>query len=149
MARPFLPPRWFIHGAWKTHKLVLRATNDRGLRPPVPGRCGILRLTTTGRRSGEPRAVVLCYIEDDGRLVTLAMNGWDPADPAWWINLQARPAATVDLAGGASRPVTAAPATGAERDRLWAELRDYAGYGDIDGFAERRGRETAVVLLSP
>ena len=149
MARPFLPPRWFIRSAWKTHKLVLRATNDRGLRSPVPGRCGILRLTTTGRRSGEPRAVVLCYIEDDGRLVTLAMNGWDPADPAWWVNLKARPAATVDLAGGASRPVTAARATGAERDRLWAALHDYSGYGDIAAFAERRGRETAVVLLTP
>src|SRR3954468_24150827 len=149
MARPFLPPRWFVRSAWKTHKLVLRATNDRGLRPPAPGRCGYLRLTTTGRRSGEPRAVVLCYIKDGDRLVTLAMNGWDPADPAWWLNLQAEPAATVDLGGGAVRAVTAARATGAERDRLWAELHDYSGYGDIDAFAERRGRETAVVLLAP
>ena len=149
MQRPFLPPRWFIRGAWKTHKVVLRATNDRGLHPPAPGQCGILRLTTTGRRSGDPRGVVLCYIEDGDRLVTLAMNGWDPADPAWWINLQAKPAATVDLAGGDHRAVTAARATGAERERLWAELHSYAGYGDIDGFAERRGRETAVVLLNP
>jgi deazaflavin-dependent oxidoreductase (nitroreductase family) len=149
MARPFLPPRWFVRSAWKTHKLVLRATNDRGLRPPIRGRCGYLRLTTIGRRSGEPRAVVLCYIEDGDRLVTLAMNGWDPADPAWWLNLQAEPAATVDLSGGATRAVTATRATGAERNRLWAALHDYAGYGDLDAFAQRRGRETAVVLLTP
>src|SRR3954463_15691106 len=145
MATPSLPPRWFIRSAWKTHKLVLRATNDRGLRPPVPGRCGIMRLTTTGRRSGEPRAVVLCYIEDDGRLVTLAMNGWDPADPAWWINLQAQPAATVDTVRG-PRAVTASQAAGPERDRLWTALRGVKGYGDLDSFSTRRGRETAVVV---
>jgi deazaflavin-dependent oxidoreductase (nitroreductase family) len=148
MARPFLPPRWFVRSAWKTHKVVLRATNDRGLRPPTPGRCGIMRLVTTGRRSGEPRAVVLCYIEDGDRLVTLAMNGWDPADPAWWLNLKARPEATVDLATG-SRPVLAAQATGDERERLWTALHDYSGYGDLDAFATRRGRETSVVLLAP
>ncbi|WP_433295897.1 nitroreductase family deazaflavin-dependent oxidoreductase [Actinoplanes sp. CA-030573] len=150
MKKPFLPPRWFVRGAWRTHRLLLRATGDRvGLRPPVPGRCGMLRLTTTGRRSGEPRAVVLCYIEDGDRLVTLAMNGWDRADPAWWLNLRANGSATVDLAGGGSRPVTAAVATGEERERLWAALHDYEGYGDIDAFAARRGRETAVVVLSP
>jgi deazaflavin-dependent oxidoreductase (nitroreductase family) len=144
-----LPPRWFVRSAWVAHKLLLRVTSDRvGLRPPQPGRCGMLRLNTVGRRSGEPRAVVLCYIEDEGRLVTLAMNGWDPADPAWWLNLKARPSATVDLVGS-SRPVIASQASGAERDRLWTALHDYEGYGDLDAFSARRGRETAVVVLTP
>ena len=66
------------------------------------------------------------------------MNGWDPAEPAWWLNLQAHPQATVDLVGG-SRSVTARRAVGAERERLWAALHDYAGYGDLDAFAKRRG----------
>ena len=143
-----LPPRWFVRSAWVAHKLLLRATSDRGLHPPTPERCGILRLHTVGRRSGEPRAVVLCYIEDGGRLVTLAMNGWDPADPAWWLNLKARPSATVDTHDG-PRAVTASRATGTERDRLWAELHTVKGYGDLDEFSARRGRETAVVVLTP
>ena len=145
-----LPPRWFIRSAWVAHRALLRVTGDRvGLSVPTPGRrFGMLRLHTVGRRSGQPRAVVLGYIEDGDRLVSLAMNGWDPAEPAWWLNLQAHPEATVDLAGG-SRKVTAHPATGAERERLWAALHDYTGYGDLDALAARRGRETAVVILAP
>ncbi|SNY50924.1 nitroreductase/quinone reductase family protein [Paractinoplanes atraurantiacus] len=146
-----LPPRWFVRSAWVAHKALLRVSRDRvGLSTPTPGgKFGFLRLHTVGRRSGRPRAVVLGYIEDGDRLVTLAMNGWDPADPAWWHNLKAHPEATVDLAGGSFRPVTAHEATGAERERLWAALHDYTGYGDLDAFAARRGRETAVVVLSP
>jgi deazaflavin-dependent oxidoreductase (nitroreductase family) len=147
-----LPPRWFIRTAWKAHKALLFLTRDRmGMRAPQDrgGRFGMLRLHTIGRRSGQPRAVVLGYIEDGDRLVTLAMNGWDAADPAWWLNLKAHPEATVDLAGGGPRRVTAHEATGPDRERLWSALHDYAGYGDLDAFATRRGRETAVVVLAP
>jgi deazaflavin-dependent oxidoreductase (nitroreductase family) len=150
MKRPKLPPRWFIRGAWTTHRALTRVTADRlGLARPTPGgRFGILRLHTIGRRTGRPRAVLLGYVDDGDRLVTLAMNGWDRADPAWWLNLQAHPGATVDLVGG-SRPVTAHEATGADRERLWAALRAGTGYGDLDAFAAHRGRETAVVVLAP
>ncbi len=61
---------------------------------------GTLRLTTTGRRTGQPRHVILGYLEDGPNLVTLAMNGWDPAEPAWWLNLQANPEATMETADG-------------------------------------------------
>ena len=149
-APPKLPPRWFVRGAWIAHRALLRVSGGRrGLAVPQRGgRFGILRLHTIGRRSGRRRAVLLGYIPDGDCLVTLAMNGWDPAEPAWWLNLQTHPQATVDLVGG-SRPVTARRAVGAERERLWAALHDYAGYGDLDAFAERRGGETAVVVLSP
>jgi deazaflavin-dependent oxidoreductase (nitroreductase family) len=143
-----LPPRWFIRSAWAAHRGLLRATGDRvGLSTPkAGGRFGMLRLRTIGRRSGRERAVVLGYIQDGDSLVTLAMNGWDPAEPAWWLNLQAHPEATVDLADG-SRQVVAREAAGAERTRLWAALHDYSGYGKLDGLAARRGRQTAVVVL--
>jgi deazaflavin-dependent oxidoreductase (nitroreductase family) len=144
-----LPPRWFVRGAWAAHRALLRVTRDRlGLATPTPaGRFGMLRLHTIGRRSGLERAVVLGYVEDGDRLVTLAMNGWAPADPAWWLNLQARPQASVDLVNG-SRQVIAREAVGAERERLWAALHEYTGYGDLDALAARRGRETTVVVLS-
>jgi deazaflavin-dependent oxidoreductase (nitroreductase family) len=77
------------------------------------------------------------------------MNGWDQSDPAWWLNLQAHPDATVHLARG-SRLVRARVATGDERQRLWAGFRNYPGWGsDLDALAARRGRETAVVVLEP
>ena len=39
-------------------------------------------LTVTGRRSGQPRRVVVGYVEDGDNLVTMAMNGWGAAEPA-------------------------------------------------------------------
>jgi F420H(2)-dependent quinone reductase len=90
--RARLPPRWFMVAFWHGHRALLRATGGRfGLWRPRPGGWGALRLTTTGRRSGMPRQVVVGYFEDGRNLVTMAMNGWGPAEPAWWLNLQDHP----------------------------------------------------------
>jgi F420H(2)-dependent quinone reductase len=146
-----LPPRWFVRTAWVLHRAIYSITGGRlGLwRPEAGGRFGTLRLTTRGRRSGQPRVAILGYYEDGPNLVTLAMNGWADAEPAWWLNLQAHPDARVDLPDGA-RPVLARAAAGAERERLWARFREYSGWGaDLDALAARRATETAVVVLEP
>jgi deazaflavin-dependent oxidoreductase (nitroreductase family) len=146
---PWLPPRWFIRAAWVVHRAIYRFTGGRrGLRVPAPGRFGLMRLTTVGRRSGKERAVILGYYEDGPNLVTLAMNGWGEPEPAWWLNLLARPAASVVLKDGA-REVLGRAARGEERARLWAGFREYSGWGDLDGYATRRSAETAVVVLEP
>jgi deazaflavin-dependent oxidoreductase (nitroreductase family) len=109
---PRLPPRFIIRLAWSTHRAIYRVTGGRvGLWRPKPGRWGTLRLTTTGRRSGRPRSVIVGYVEDGPNLVTLAMNGWADPEPAWWHNLQAQPEATVELVGEA-REVRARAAQG-------------------------------------
>ena len=89
----------------------------------------MMRLTTIGRRSGQPRVAIIGYYEDGPNLVTLAMNGWADAEPAWWLNLQAQPDTTVELPDG-PRAVRARAAAGEERERLWATFRDYPGWGD-------------------
>jgi len=106
-----------------------------------------LELTTTGRRSGRPRSVIIGYFEDGPNLVSMAMNGWGAAEPAWWMNLQADPHAVVELAGGMQREVLCSAARGEERDRLWARWRELDE--NLDDYAERRPRETAVVVLAP
>ncbi|MBB5787701.1 nitroreductase/quinone reductase family protein [Jiangella mangrovi] len=68
------------------------------------------------------------------------------AEPAWWLNLQAHPDATAELAGR-TLPVRARAAEGAERDRLWALWQTIDK--DLDAFAARRPAETAVVILAP
>src|SRR5919202_2054414 len=144
-----LPPRWFVRTAWVVHRAVYGLTGGRlGLwRPAAGGRFGTLRLRTIGRRSGQARVAILGYYEDGPNLVTMAMNGWAAAEPAWWLNLQAHPDATVDLPGG-SRAVRARAAVGTERERLWARFRDFPGWGaDLDALAARRPTETAVVVL--
>jgi len=106
-----------------------------------------LRLTTTGRRSGEPRSVIVGYYEAGSDLVTMAMNGWGAAEPAWWLNLQAHPEAIVELAGGIRREVLGRAAVDEERERLWQRWRELDQ--NLDGYAARRPRETAVVILEP
>jgi len=144
---PFLPPRWFIRSFWAVQRAVVRLTGGRvGLRTATPERWGMMRLRTVGRRSGRERTVILGYVEDGPDLVTMAMNGWADAEPAWWLNLQASPDTTVDLPGG-SRAVHARAANPDERPRLWAKWARYDK--DLDALAALRSRETAVVVLSP
>jgi len=105
-----------------------------------------MRLTTVGRRSGKERSVIIGYYEDGPNLVTMAMNGWAVAEPAWWLNLQAHPDATVELPGG-SRAIRGRAAEGDEHERLWARWREMGD--DLDGYATRRPSRTAVVVLEP
>src|SRR3972149_2088470 len=82
--RARLPPRWFVVTFWHVHRRVVRASGGRkGLWPPRRGKWGALRLTTVGRRSGEPRSVILGYYEDGPNLVSMAMNGWGAGGPGW------------------------------------------------------------------
>jgi deazaflavin-dependent oxidoreductase (nitroreductase family) len=144
---PFLPPRWVVRAAWVIHRWIYSITGGRrGLRSPTPDRWGMMRLRTIGRRSGEERAAILGYFEDGPDLVTMAMNGWAAAEPAWWLNLQAQPDTTVELKDG-PRTVRARAANADERTRLWARWATYDK--GLEEYAARRTGETAVVILSP
>ncbi len=145
-SRVRLPPRWFVVTAWHVHRGMFRATAGRkGLWPPRPGNWGTLRLTTTGRRSSEARSVIVAYVEDGPNLISMAMNGWGAAEPAWWLNLQAHPQAVVALPGGIRREVLGRAAVGPEPERLWQTFRELDQ--KLDGYAARRPRETAVIVL--
>lgn len=145
--RAWLPPRSVVVTFWHGHRALVRLTRGRrGLWRPKPDSWGTLRLTTTGRRSGQPRQVLVGYFEDGDNLVTLAMNGWAAAEPAWWLNLQADPKATVETRE-ATRAVRARAAVEPERDRLWTRWTQINS--DIDAYAARRPSRTAVVVLEP
>jgi deazaflavin-dependent oxidoreductase (nitroreductase family) len=148
-ARAPLPPRWFIRIFWSIHRAMLRFTGGRlGLRRATDTKWGMMRLTTIGRRSGQKRQAILGYFEDGPNLVTMAMNGWGDPEPAWWLNLQAKPDTTVELADG-SRVVRGRAATPEERPRLWSRWAEYDGEEKLASWASRRSRETAVVILEP
>lgn len=145
--KPRLPPRWFVRAAWLAHRWLYRLSGGRlGLRRPKPDGWGVLRLTVVGRRTGEERSVMLGYFEDGPNFVTMAMNGWGEAEPAWWLNLQAEPDARIDLKEG-PRLVVGRAARGEDRDRLWARWQQIDK--NLDAYAARRPRETAVVILEP
>ena len=143
-------PRWLVRTIWIVHRAAYSLTRGRfGLRPATSSQWGMLRLRTVGRRTGQPRIAILGYIDDGLNVVTPAMNGWADPEPAWWLNLQANPDATVELPDGSSRAVTAHAAVGDERARLWAR---YVGLGSSafsNANAATRSRETALVILEP
>jgi deazaflavin-dependent oxidoreductase (nitroreductase family) len=109
---------------------------------------GMIRLRTVGRHTGKARVAIVGYIEDGPNLVTPAMTGWAQPEPAWWLNLQANPEATVELLDG-PRKVTARAAIGEERARLWKRFVDLGSSAFTDACAVLRSSETALVIFEP
>ncbi len=142
--RPMLPPPWFIRIAWAAHRAAYRWTGGRrGLWKATPEKWGTFRLHTIGRKSGKERIAILGYHEDGPNIVTVAMNGWMEGDPAWWVNLQAKPDTTIELKGQTLRVRARAAAAGEERERLWKL------FPDAHLFVPHRKTETPVVVLEP
>jgi deazaflavin-dependent oxidoreductase (nitroreductase family) len=147
-APPKLPPAWFMHLFWRVHRAVYRLSGGRFLWTPASERgWGALHLTTTGRKSGKPRPVIVGYIEDGPNLVVLAMNGWDEGHPSWWLNLEAQPDAIVRLPHQPPRAMHARAATGEERARLWQRWAEIDV--GLDSYAGRRKVETPVLVFEP
>jgi deazaflavin-dependent oxidoreductase (nitroreductase family) len=104
----------------------------------------ILVLTTTGRKSGEPRKFALIYDSRGDDLVVVASKGGAPDHPGWYENLRAHPDASVQVRGERF-DVRARTAEGAERDELWRLMnRSWPNY---DTYATRTDREIPVVVL--
>jgi F420H(2)-dependent quinone reductase len=144
-----LPPRFVIRAAWLIHRALYRLlSRRRTLRHATAQTWGMMRLTTVGRKSGRQRVAILGYYEDGPNLVTMAMNGWGPAEPAWWLNLQAQPEATVELPDR-TLAVHGRAATPEERPRLWELWGRYDGEDNLEAWAARRPNETTVVIFEP
>jgi deazaflavin-dependent oxidoreductase (nitroreductase family) len=93
---------------------TFRAEGGAGDRP-------LLLLTTTGRRSGQPRTTPLMYVPDGQRLLVIAANAGAAADPDWYRNLVADPHVRVEV-GPQEHAATAAPLEGDERDGAFARI---------------------------
>jgi deazaflavin-dependent oxidoreductase (nitroreductase family) len=146
---PVVVPRWIVRTIWVLHRAAYTVTGGHfGLRPSTSTQWGMLRLKTVGRKTGKQRLAIVGFIEDGANLVTPAMNGWADPEPAWWLNLQANPDATVELRGEV-RQVTARPAVGAERDRLWSNFVGLGSSAFSDAAAAQRSRQTALVVFEP
>jgi F420H(2)-dependent quinone reductase len=147
--KPPSVPRWLVRTIWIVHRTVYSITGGRfGLRPSTGTQWGMLRLTSVGRRSGKARVAIVGFILDGPNVVIPAMNGWADPEPAWWLNLQADPNATVELPDG-RREVTARAAVGEERDRLWGQFLALKSSAFTEASAALRSRETAIVVLEP
>lgn len=142
-----LPPRWLLRVGWAVHKALFAVSGGRvGAERPRAGKLGTLFLLTTGRTSGQVRRNALYYIEDGPNLVVVASNAGADTDPSWWLNLQARPDAEVEL-GTDRRRVRARAATVDEHDRLWP--RFVLASPAYDEYRRAASRPIPVVVLEP
>jgi deazaflavin-dependent oxidoreductase (nitroreductase family) len=103
-------------------------------------------LTTTGRKSGEPRTMPLLYLAKGDDVVVVASKGGFSGHPQWYLNLVENPNVTIEIAGR-SEAMTAKVADAAERAALWPQL--VAMYADYDEYQQRTEREIPVVVCSP
>ncbi|MEW6581768.1 MAG: nitroreductase family deazaflavin-dependent oxidoreductase [Actinomycetota bacterium] len=101
-------------------------------------------LTTMGRRSGQPHTTPLMCLPDGDRLLVFASKGGAPAHPAWYLNLRAHPAVTVEY-GTDTFPAIATPLEGAERDAKYAEQA--SRYPQFGQYQQRTERVIPVVAL--
>ena len=98
-------------------------------------------LHNTGRRSGKINVVQLVYFKDGDRIVIAASKGGAPENPAWYHNLIANPATTVEI-GTETRSVTASEITGEDRYRIWQDIAAAA-----PGFGEYQTKTTRIIPL--
>jgi len=107
-----------------------------------------LELTTIGRKSGQPRAVMLTSpLREHSAIVVVASRGGDDRPPAWLLNLQANPSVVVSLQGAPKQPMQARVATPDERARMWPQIA--SRYENYAGYQKKTERQIALVLLEP
>jgi deazaflavin-dependent oxidoreductase (nitroreductase family) len=104
----------------------------------------ILLLTTTGRRSGEPRTTPLIYAQDGDRYVIVASKGGAPEHPGWYENLSKDPNVELQVKSDVFR-ARARTAEGEERDRLWRKANEV--WPHYDEYQTKTDREIPVVVL--
>ena len=106
----------------------------------------ILLLTTTGRKSGQQRTAPVIYMRDGERLVVIGSNAGNLRAPAWALNLEANPAAEVEI-GRDRRQMQARIADGDERADLWRRFNEH--YSGFDDYASNVTRNIRLFVLEP
>jgi deazaflavin-dependent oxidoreductase (nitroreductase family) len=110
------------------------------------GKAPILLLTTTGRKSGQPRTAPVLYLADGDRFVVINTNAGNAKTPAWSLNLRANPEAEVEV-GKRRVKVRARLAEGEERAELWRRhMQQYSGW---EFYESKLDRDIGVFVLEP
>src|SRR6266851_7655072 len=137
-------PAGLLRAAGKLNVPIYRMT--RGRLMGKIGRAPVLLLTSTGRRTGQPRTAPVLYLADGDRVVVIGSNAGNAHAPAWSHNLKANPDAEIEIRSE-RRPVRARVAEGEERTELWRRMN--AQYGGFEDYDHRTSREIAVFVLDP
>ena len=139
-----MPSDFLLKTMNAVHRTVL--TLSRGKLGWQVGSMPVIELTTTGRKSGQPRTVMLTSpLQEGDAYIVVASRGGDDHHPAWLLNLRDNPAVEVKVGGGQRRPMRARIASAEERAVLWPKIADR--YRNYAGYQARTEREIPLVFL--
>ena len=142
------PGRWFaINVAARIDPILMKLTRGRvSMFFTAP----VVLLTTTGRRSGQPRTVPVLYYTDGGDVIVIASSFGRAKHPGWYHNLRADRDATLTSRGRSGPYVATEVADPEERLRLYRRAEHlYSGWRDYEAMAGAAGRQISVFRLAP
>ena len=129
---------------WRFHRWLMRLTKGQ-IGSRLMGNT-VLLLTTTGRKSGQPRETALYTFPDGDNYIVVASNVGEDKHPGWYLNLRENPEGSI-LIGGRQRAVSARKAQGAERERLWKMVAvEDESYTEYQTWTARK---IPVIVLEP
>ena len=103
-----------------------------------------LLLTTTGRKSGQPRELPLIYGRTGDEVMVVASDGGADAPPAWYLNLEADPEVEVQVKDDRFK-AKARIATPEEKAEMWSTMtKEWPAYDD---YQKKTDREIPIVVL--
>ena len=145
------PGAWlFSHILHRIDPVVFRMTNGRKPLSAIFSGLPIVMLTTTGRKSGQPRTLPLLGVldqENKGIFALVASNWGRQHNPAWYYNLKAHPRATCVI-DGVTGEYIAKEAAGEEYDRFWRYAE--AAYPGFPAYKKRAaGRHIPIMVMTP
>jgi deazaflavin-dependent oxidoreductase (nitroreductase family) len=103
-------------------------------------------LTTTGRKTGEPRVSPLLFLREGNRIVLVASKGGSDTHPMWYLNLKANPKVSVQIRDEVLQ-LTARDATEEERARYWPKLVEM--YSSFEDYRSWTNRVIPIVICDP
>lgn len=103
-------------------------------------------LTTTGRKTGQPRVSPLLYFREGDRVIVVASQSGRDKNPLWYLNLKANPAVSLQIKHEVLK-LRARDATAAERDEYWPKL--VAMYPAYDDYQSWTDRVIPIVICDP
>ncbi|ORA78912.1 nitroreductase family deazaflavin-dependent oxidoreductase [Mycobacterium malmoense] len=103
-------------------------------------------LTTTGRKTGEPRLSPLLYLREGDRVILVASQGGREKNPLWYLNLKADPKVSVQIKGEVLQ-LRARDATAEERAKYWPKL--VAMYPSFEDYQSWTDRVIPIVICEP
>lgn len=140
--------KWFAWAAAKTAPLDAAILKRTGGRFGLLGNYGLPQclVTTTGRRSGQPRTVTLLYGQRGDEIILVGSNFGQQHHPAWALNLQADPHARVTIDGQDRELIARMVTDPAEREEIWQLM--YSIWPAYHAYRGRAGRDIKIFALT-